>query len=225
MFPAQRMWPLDGGMYLGTDDAVITKDPETGRINVGTYRMMIKGPREIGVYTSPGKDAGNDRDKWWKMGKPAPIAAAYGIDPLLFLVGATSLPKTESEYEYYSGIKGSPIELFTSDLTGLPLPAHAEIILEGHLYPDETFAEGPFGEFTGYYGRPSGATPYMRVERAALSQQSDADLRADGRRAVQRVRAVLGGGALRRHLGRPAEARHARASRACGRSRRPPAGA
>ena len=127
--------------------------------------MMIKGPREIGVYTSPGKDAGTDRDKWWKMGKPAPIAAAYGIDPLLFLVGATSLPKTESEYEYYSGIKGSPIELFTSDLTGLPLPAHAEIILEGHLYPDETFAEGPFGEFTGYYGRPSGATPYMRVER------------------------------------------------------------
>jgi UbiD family decarboxylase len=164
-FPAQRMWPLDGGLYLGTNDAVITKDPETGRVNVGTYRMMIKGPREIGVYTSPGKDAGADRDKWWKMGKPAPIAAAYGIDPLLFLVGATSLPKTESEYEYYSGIKGAPIELFTSDLTGLPLPVHAEIILEGHLYPDETFAEGPFGEFTGYYGRPSGATPYMRVER------------------------------------------------------------
>jgi UbiD family decarboxylase len=165
MFPAQRMWPLDGGMYLGTADSVITKDPETGRINVGTYRMMIKGPREIGVYTSPGKDGGNDRDKWWKMGKPAPIAAAYGIDPLLFLVGAMSLPKTESEYEYYSGIKGSPIELFNSDLTGLPLPAHAEIIIEGHLYPDETFAEGPFGEFTGYYGRPSGATPFMRVER------------------------------------------------------------
>ena len=165
MFPAQRMWPLDGGMYLGTADSVITKDPDTGRVNVGTYRMMIKGPREIGVYTSPGKDATTDRDKWWKMGKPMPIAAAYGIDPLLFLVGASSLPKTESEYEYYSGIKGSPIELFTSDLTGLPLPAHAEIIIEGHLYPDETFAEGPFGEFTGYYGRPSGATPYMRVER------------------------------------------------------------
>src|SRR5262252_730679 len=101
---------IDGGMYLGTADSVITKDPETGRINVGTYRMMIKGPREIGVYTSPGKDGGNDRDKWWKMGKPAPIAAAYGIDPLLFLVGATSLPKTECEYDYYSGINGAPIE-------------------------------------------------------------------------------------------------------------------
>ena len=165
IFPAQRMWPLDGGMYLGTGDAVVTKDPETGRINVGTYRMMIKGPREVGVYTSPGKDATIDREKWWKMGKPMPIAAAYGIDPLLFLVAATSLPKTECEYDYYSGINGAPIEVFTSDLTGLPLPARAEIVIEGFLYPDETFAEGPFGEFTGYYGRPSGATPYMRVER------------------------------------------------------------
>lgn len=164
-FPAQQMWPLDGGKYLGTGDAIITQDPETGRINIGTYRMMIKGPREIGVYTSPGKDGTLDRDKWWKMGKPMPIAAAYGIDPLLFLVAATSFPKTESEYDYYGGISGSPIKVFKSDHTGLPLPAGAEIILEGHLYPDETFPEGPFGEFTGYYGRPSGATPYMRVEK------------------------------------------------------------
>jgi 4-hydroxy-3-polyprenylbenzoate decarboxylase len=165
MFPAQRMWPLDGGKYLGTADAVITKDPETGRVNVGTYRMMIKGPREIGLYTSPGKDATIDREKWWKMGKPMPVAACYGIDPLLFLVAATSLPKTECEYDYYSGIAGAPIEVFTGDVTGLPLPAGAEIILEGFLYPDETFAEGPFGEFTGYYGRPGGATPFMRVEK------------------------------------------------------------
>jgi UbiD family decarboxylase len=164
-FPAQRMWPLDGGLYLGTGDAVVTQCPETGRVNVGTYRMMIKGPREVGIYTSPGKDATIDREKWWKLGKPMPIAACYGIDPLLFLIAATSVPKTESEYEYYGGINGAPIELFKSDLTGLPLPARAEIILEGFVYPDETFAEGPFGEFTGYYGRPSGATPFMRVEK------------------------------------------------------------
>jgi UbiD family decarboxylase len=163
-FPAQRMWPLDGGKYLGTCDAVITKDPETGRVNVGCYRMMIKGPREIGLYTSPGKDATIHRDKWWKLGKPMPVAAAFGIDPLLFLVAATSFPKTENEYTYYSGIKGEPIELFESDLTGLPLPARAEIIIEGFAYPNETFPEGPFGEF-GYYGRPSGDTPYVRIEK------------------------------------------------------------
>src|SRR5437016_8371457 len=165
MFPAQRMWPLDGGMYLGTGDAVVTKDPETGRINVGTYRMMIKGPREIGIYTSPGKDATIDREKWRKMGKPMPIAACYGIDPLLFLVAATSLPKTECEYDYYSGIADAPIELFKGDVSGLPLPANAEIILEGFVYPDASFAEGPFGEFTGYYGRPGGATPFVKIEK------------------------------------------------------------
>jgi len=164
-FPAPRMWPLDGGKYLGTADAVITKDPESGRINVGTYRMMIKGPNEIGLYTSPGKDGTIDRDKWWKLGKPMPVAAAYGIDPLLFLVAATSFPKTESEYEYYGGIKGSPMEVFTGDVTGLPLPARAEIVLEGFVYPSAAFAEGPFGEFTGYYARPSGNTPYVRIEK------------------------------------------------------------
>ena len=72
-----------------------------------------------------------------------PIAAAYGIDPLLFLVAATSLPKTESEYEYYSGINGAPIELFTSDLTGLPLPARAEIILEGYPLSRRDLRRGP----------------------------------------------------------------------------------
>ncbi|MSP98452.1 MAG: UbiD family decarboxylase [Betaproteobacteria bacterium] len=164
-FPAPRMWPLDGGKYLGTGDAVVTRDPETGRVNLGCYRMMIKGPREIGLYISPGHDGHLDREKWWRQGKPMPVAAAFGIDPLLFLVAATTFPKTESEYDYYSGIHGSPIQVFTGDVTGLPLPASAEIILEGFLHPGETFAEGPFGEFTGYYGRPGDAAPYMRVEK------------------------------------------------------------
>ena len=164
-FPAPRMWPLDGGKYLGTATAVITRDPENDRVNVGTYRQMIKSKDEIGLYTSPGKDAGLDRDKWWAMGKPMPVALCYGIDPLLFVVAATSFAKNESEYDYYGGIGGEPLETFLGDVTGLPLPARAEIILEGHVYPDATFAEGPFGEFTGYYGRPAGETPYVRVEK------------------------------------------------------------
>ena len=76
-FPAPRMWPLDGGNYLGTCDAVITQDPESGRINLGTYRQMVKDKNEVGFYVSPGKDALHDREKWWAMGKPAPVAAAY----------------------------------------------------------------------------------------------------------------------------------------------------
>ena len=66
-------------------------------------------------------------------------------------------------------IKGAPIEVIAGPQTGLPLPAQAEIIFEGHLRPmSEALPEGPFGEFTGYYGRPSGATPYMRVDRKSV---------------------------------------------------------
>jgi len=164
-FPAPQMWPRDGGKYIGTADAIITQDPHTGRINLGTYRQMIKSRNEVGYYASPGKDTLLDRELWWEMGKPAPVAAVYGLDPLLFMVAATSFPKSSSEYDFFGGISGAPIEVFESDVTGLTLPANAEIIVEGFCYPDKSFKEGPFGEFTGYYGRPGGPTPYIEIEK------------------------------------------------------------
>lgn len=162
--PAPQMWPLDGGRYVGTADSVITHDPLMDRTNLGTYRQMIQGPKQVGFYASPGKDAVLDRERWWAQGKPAPVAAAYGIDPLLFLASATSFPKDVSEYEFAGGINGAPIEVFKSDITGLMLPAHAEIIIEGFSHPGKTAEEGPFGEFTGYYGRPGGPTPYIEIK-------------------------------------------------------------
>ena len=155
MFPAQRMWPLDGGKYLGTGDAVITKDPETGRINVGTYRMMIKGPREVGVYTSPGKDATHRPREMVEDGQA-------DADRGLLRHRSAAVPRRRHEPAedrervrlLFRHQRRADRAVHQSDLTGLPLPARAEIILEGLLYPDETFAEGPFGEFTGYYGRP-----------------------------------------------------------------------
>jgi len=163
-FPAPRMWPRDGGKYIGTADSVITQDANSGRINMGTYRQMIINDKQVGFYASPGKDAVLDRESWWKQGKPAPVAAVYGQDPLLFLTSATSFPKDVSEYEFAGGINGAPVEVFKSDVTGLTLPANAEIIIEGFSYADKHCEEGPFGEFTGYYGRPGGATPYIDIK-------------------------------------------------------------
>jgi UbiD family decarboxylase len=162
-FPAPQMWPLDGGKYIGTADAVITRDPSSDRINLGTYRQMVQGPRQVGFYASPGKDAVLDREQWWAKGLPAPVAAVYGLEPLLFLSAATSFPKNVSEYEFAGGINGAPIEVFQSEITGLLLPANAELIVEGFSYPDKKASEGPFGEFTGYYGRPGGLTPYIEI--------------------------------------------------------------
>src|SRR5512139_14808 len=149
LFPAAKMWPLDGGRYIGTADVVITKDPETGYLNLGTYRQMVLSENQVGFYVSPGKDALLHREKWWKMGKPCEVAAAYGVDPLLFMLGSMGFPKNVSEYEYAGGIKGKPVRVVKGEVTDLLIPADAEIVVEGFSYPDQFKDEGPFGEFTG----------------------------------------------------------------------------
>lgn len=164
LFPAPKMWPLDGGRYIGTADVVITKDPDDGHLNLGTYRQMVLSKNEVGFYVSPGKDALLHREKWWQRGEPCEVAAAYGVDPVLFIVGAMGFPKNESEYDYAGGIKGEPIRVVKGEVTDLLIPADAEIVIEGISRPDVLKDEGPFGEFTGYYGRPGGPTPCIEVK-------------------------------------------------------------
>jgi 4-hydroxy-3-polyprenylbenzoate decarboxylase len=161
--PIPRHWPLDGGRYAGTADAVITRDPDTGYLNVGTYRMMVQGKKEAGLYLSPGKDARLHITRSWAQGKPVHVAAAWGIDPLFMLVGSQSFPKTISEYEYAGGIKGEPIAVVKALHSDLLIPAAAEIVVEGVIKPDSLRAEGPFGEFTGYYGKPEAQCPLVEI--------------------------------------------------------------
>jgi 4-hydroxy-3-polyprenylbenzoate decarboxylase len=99
------------------------------------------------------------------MGKPCEVAAAYGVDPLLFMLGSMGFPKNVSEYEYAGGIKGKPVRVVKGEVTDLLIPADAEIVIEGLSYPNQFKDEGPFGEFTGYYGRPGGDTPFIEVKR------------------------------------------------------------
>src|SRR5574341_759635 len=80
--PIPRHWPLDGGRYAGTADCVITRDPDSGYLNVGTYRMMLQGKKECVLYLSPGKDARLHITRAWQKGEPIHVAAAWGIDPL-----------------------------------------------------------------------------------------------------------------------------------------------
>ncbi len=164
MFPAPKMWPLDGGRYLGTWDVFITRDLEDGHLNLGTYRQMVKSAQELFVYWSPGKDARLQAERYWSRGKPFPVATVIGPDPLLFTVSTQTLPKTESEYDYAGGLINQPVEVFESPVTGLLLPTSAEIILEGEMLPGNNGPEGPFGEFTGYYGRPEAVTPIIDVK-------------------------------------------------------------
>jgi UbiD family decarboxylase len=161
--PIPRHWPLDGGRYAGTGDAVITRDPDTGYLNIGTYRMMQQGKSQVGLYLSPGKDARLHITRAWQRGEPIEVAAAWGIDPLFMLVGSQTFPKNVSEYEFAGGIKGQPIPVVRGTTTRLLLPANAELVVEGIIRPNSVRAEGPFGEFPGYYGRPEAGCPLVDV--------------------------------------------------------------
>jgi UbiD family decarboxylase len=164
MFPAPKMWHHDGGRYIGTGDVVITKDPDSGYLNLGTYRQMIMNKKQVGFYVSPGKDALLHRERRWSKGEPCEVAAVYGIDPLMFICGAMGFPKNVSEYDAVGGIMGKPYEVVKGKTVDLLIPAHAEIVVEGIAYPDNLQAEGPFGEFQGYYGRPGGPTPVIDIK-------------------------------------------------------------
>ncbi len=163
LLPIPKHWPLDGGRYAGTADCVITRDPDTGYINLGTYRMMIQGDRQCGLYLSPGKDARLHIARAWSRGESVKVAAAWGIDPLFMVIGSQTFPKNVSEYEFAGGVKGAPIPVVIGKATGLPLPANAELVIEGEIKPSSVGREGPFGEFTGYYGRPEADAPLVDV--------------------------------------------------------------
>jgi len=97
-----------------------------------------------------------------------PVAVATGIDPTLYFASTDrSVPWGVSEYDYTGGIKGEPIEVIQGPYTGLPLPAHAEVVIEGECHPGEVIDEGPFGEWMGYYanlGLSPVPEPVIRVK-------------------------------------------------------------
>jgi len=154
VFPAARHWPGDGGPYIGTADAVITRDPDGGWLNVGCYRQMVQDRNHVGLYLSPGKDARLHIERYWSRNEPCEVVAVWGVDPAMFIAASQTFPKTVSELDFIGGIIGRPVELVKGQVGSLPYPARAEIVMEGIIYPNAMKLEGPFGEFTGYYGRP-----------------------------------------------------------------------
>jgi len=163
-YPVPKFWPGDGGRYIGTGDVTLTAQPETGRLNVGCYRQMLHGPRRVGLYCSPGKHGLLDREAWWARGEPCEVVAAYGIDPVLFMLAAQVFGAKESELDVAGGIMGRGVELTEAEYVSLPIPANAELVIEGVLHRGDVEPEGPLGEFTGYYGRERSPQPVIEVK-------------------------------------------------------------
>jgi 4-hydroxy-3-polyprenylbenzoate decarboxylase len=170
-FPAARYHELDGGKYIGTGVGVVTRDPDSGEVNMGTYRVQLHDSRTVGFYISPGKHGRMHRDKHFARGEPCPVAMIFGLDPLNFALSASEIPAGTFELDYLGAIRGEPVPVIKGKVTGLPIPANAEIAVEGFADPKETMLEGPFGEWTGTYGSDARQEPFIKA--AALYYRND----------------------------------------------------
>jgi len=172
-FPAPKWHELDGGRYIGTGCSVIMRDPDEGWVNMGAYRVQIHDKSVATIYISPGKQGDIIRRKYWAKGKSCPVAVSCGQTPLLWGMSGVALPWGMSEYEYTGWLMKKPIEVTSGVATDLPIPATAEIVLEGEIEPPgvDDRIEGPFGEWTGYYG--SGARPEPSFKVKAILHRND----------------------------------------------------
>src|SRR3954451_13698786 len=161
--PTPRWHELDGGYYIGTGCMVIMKDPDSGWINYGAYRIQAHDKQLASVMTSKGKHGNLIMRKYHERGEPCPIAVVVGMHPALFMVAGLEIPYGKNEYDAAGGLFGEPIEIINGPRTGLPIPAHAEIAFEGTVSPDDFIEEGPLGEWTGYYAGGQKPEPAIRI--------------------------------------------------------------
>ncbi len=173
--PIQHCWPGDAAPLL-TWGLVITKGPLKKRQNLGIYRQQVIGPNKLIMRWLAHRGGALDfREHGLRHpGQPYPIAVALGADPATILGAVTPVPDSLSEYQFAGLLRGSRTELIKAIGSELRVPASAEIVLEGHIYPDanhpsgyEHALEGPFGDHTGYYNEQDWF-PVFTVDRITM---------------------------------------------------------
>src|SRR2546425_321389 len=171
-FPAPVWHPKDGGRFIGTASLNILRDPDSDWVNVASYRNQIFAKDELGMWISPGKHGRFIREKYFERKQRCPVVVVVGCDPLLFMAAcAEGLAYGQAELAWAGGGRGEPVEVVRGKHTGLPIPAWAEIAIEGFMDPVGRHPEGPYGEWLGYYASSEGATPGVRV--AAVYHRND----------------------------------------------------
>jgi UbiD family decarboxylase len=171
IFPAPLWHELDGGPYIGTGCLHIQKHPETGWVNVGAYRVQLQSKNTVGTYISPGHHGHIIRQKYWEKNDPCPVVIVFGSHPLLLVMGGLEVPSGVDELTWVVAVAGQRVPVLRGPITGLPIPADAEIAIEGFVSKGDMQEEGPFGEFTGYYA--GGKRPDTLVRVKALYYRHD----------------------------------------------------
>ena len=161
--------PADVGRSMGLPEGTIRS--WIGHLRKGGYLFLAHDKKTLGFYISPGKHGRQMRDKYQARGERMPVAIVVGCDPLSFLMASSEVPYGVCEYEVVGGMRGAPVEVVKGPVTGLPIPAHAEIAIEGFVEPGNERLEGPFGEWTGYYASDTRPEPVLDI--AAIYYRND----------------------------------------------------
>jgi 4-hydroxy-3-polyprenylbenzoate decarboxylase len=164
-YPIQTCWPEDAGPLI-TWPLVITKGPHKDRQNLGIYRQQVIGKNKVIMRWLAHRGGALDYKEWLHKypDQPFPVAVALGTDPATILGAVTPVPDPLSEYAFAGLLRGSKTEVVKCLSHDLQVPASAEIVLEGFIYPNETASEGPFGDHTGYYNEVD-EFPVFTIER------------------------------------------------------------
>ncbi len=173
-FPVPRWISRDGGRYIHTFSAIVTRDPETRVMNVGIYRGMIGAPDTTPLLLiKGGQHWGLHYVKYAERGEPMPVACVIGWDPIMPFLAGSPIPAGVCEWDVMGAYRGEPAELVSCETVDLEVPATAEIVLEGVISQDERDyeIEGPFGEFTGYVSDLPTRRPTMKI--TAITHRRD----------------------------------------------------
>ena len=166
--PVQTCWPGDIAPLI-TWGLTVTRGPHKPRQNLGIYRQQVIGRNKVIMRWLAHRGGALDfRDHGLASpGQPFPVAVALGADPATILGAVTPVPDTLSEYQFAGLLRGSKTEVVKCIGSDLQVPASSEIVLEGHIHPDETALEGPFGDHTGYYNEQE-TFPVFTLERITM---------------------------------------------------------
>lgn len=166
--PIQTCWPGDVAPLI-TWGLTVTRGPHKSRQNLGIYRQQVIAPNKVIMRWLAHRGGALDYRDFCQTnpGEPYPVAVALGADPATILGAVTPVPDSLSEYQFAGLLRGAKTEIIKCLTHDLQVPASAEIVLEGYIYPDETAVEGPYGDHTGYYNEQE-RFPVFTIERITM---------------------------------------------------------
>jgi len=151
ILPVLKCWPHDGGRFI-TLPMVHTVHPETGKTNVGMYRMQVLDKNTTAMHWQRHKTGANHFEAWKKTGRKMPVSVALGGDPVYTYSATAPLPENINEYILAGFLRGLKVRMVKCITNDIYVPYDADIILEGYVDPTEELVwEGPFGDHTGFY--------------------------------------------------------------------------